>query len=470
MTQVIWDADMIKRHDLAGPRYTSYPTAPQFSEEFDRQQLDAAIARSNAASRPLSLYFHIPFCDTICYYCGCNKIVTANKKRAQPYLDSLHDEMRAMAKLVDSGRIVKQLHWGGGTPTYISHEQMTALMSLTSELFTLGDSGEYSIELHPGTTDTQTIALLRELGFNRLSMGVQDFDPSVQKAVNRFNSVEQVKALVDEARERKFQSISMDLIYGLPMQTLTTMTRTLEQIIELQPDRLSLFNYAHMPHLFKSQKQMDATTLPSPEQKLEMLHLAISKLTGAGYIYIGMDHFAKPEDELCKAQNNGSLQRNFQGYATYGDCDMFAFGVSSISAIDNIYVQNFKQIPKYSAALDEGHLPLEKGLQLSFDDKLRQHIINRLICQFELNFSDIEKEFGINFAEYFDRELKQLAPLLDDGLLEQLDQNKLVVSYPGRLLIRRVCMEFDAYLHPSSAQDGVIIASNKPAPRYSKII
>ncbi len=467
MTDIHWDEGLIKRHDLAGPRYTSYPTAPQFRDDFGAHELKAAIARSNQAARPLSLYMHIPFCDTICYYCGCNKIVTANKKRAQPYLDKLHQEMSRVAQSIDAGRKVKQLHWGGGTPTYISHDQMRALMEHSRSLFEFSEDGEYSIELHPGTTNRETISLLKDIGFNRLSMGVQDFDPQVQTAVNRFNSVEEVRALVDRAHQENFDSISMDLIYGLPFQSCSTLAETLEKVIELSPDRLSLFNYAHLPYLFKTQRQMDANALPQAEEKLAMLHLVIDTLTQNGYQYIGMDHFAKPDDELCKAQYNGSLQRNFQGYATYGGCDMFAFGVSSISAIDNIFVQNHKDIPGYSKALDQGQLPISKGLQLSQDDLLRQHIINRLICQFELDFDAIGKRFGIDFQSYFNRELHTLEPLLQDGLLSQLDGKHLKVSPAGRLIIRRVCMVFDAYL-PAQHDDNLIASNTQP--RYSKII
>lgn len=467
MTDISWDESLIKRHDLAGPRYTSYPTAPQFSEDFGSTELEAAITRSNQAARPLSLYMHIPFCDTICYYCGCNKIVTANKKRAEPYLEKLHQEMSMLAQWIDSDRKVKQLHWGGGTPTYISHDQMRALMDHSKSLFQFSDDGEYSIELHPGTTDSDTISLLKEIGFNRLSMGVQDFDPTVQTAVNRFNSVQEVKDLVDRARIENFDSISMDLIYGLPFQSCKTLAETLDKVIQLGPDRLSLFNYAHLPHLFKTQRQMDAGALPAAEEKLAMLHLAIDTLCSNGYQYIGMDHFAKPDDELCKAQFNGSLQRNFQGYATYGGCDMFAFGVSSISAIDNIFVQNLKDIPRYSKALERNELPIAKGLELSKDDLLRQHVINRLICQFELNFDVIAQEFDIDFRSYFASELEELKPLYADGLLSQLDHNSLQVSPAGRLIIRRVCMVFDAYL--KRPQDEQLIASSQQ-PRYSKII
>lgn len=461
---------MIRRHDLAGPRYTSYPTAPQFREDFSSAELEQAINRSNQSQRPLSLYFHIPFCDTICYYCGCNKIITANKKRAQPYLNTLYQEIQRTAKLVDSDRPVKQLHWGGGTPTYISDEQKTELMAQTRKHFRFIDEGEYSIELHPGNTDVDTIDTLRKLGFNRLSMGVQDFDEQVQNAVNRFNSPAEVAELVSRARLLGFDSISFDLIYGLPFQTLRTISTTLDRVIEINPDRLSLFNYAHLPHLFKSQKQMDASALPAAEAKLAMLELAIDRLQQAGYVYIGMDHFAKPSDELCKAQEHGTLQRNFQGYATHGNCDMFSFGVSSISCIDNIYVQNHKQIPPYTQAIEDQKWAFNKGMTLSQDDLLRQFIINRLICQFELNFASVEERFGINFNQYFSGELTQLQPLLTDGLLTELNHRGLVVSQAGRLLIRRICMEFDAYL--PGAKQSLIIASESQShrPSYSKII
>ncbi|GAB1261625.1 oxygen-independent coproporphyrinogen III oxidase [Aurantivibrio plasticivorans] len=448
-----WDPTLIQRHDKSGPRYTSYPTAPQFHEEFSLEQLESAIERSNASRRPLSLYFHIPFCDTICYYCACNKIVTANKSRARPYLDSLFDEMRLMAEKVASDRPVNQLHWGGGTPTYISDDEKRELMGVTRELFKLheDDTGEYSIEVHPGQMEVGTIGVLRELGFNRISMGIQDFDPLVQRAVNRFNSVEQVSALVSAARQKKFHSISMDLIYGLPMQTLETLRATVQSVIELSPDRISLFNYAHLPHLFKTQKQIDERQLPSADTKLSMLELAITLLTQAGYVYIGMDHFAKPDDELAIAQEKGELQRNFQGYATHGNCDMFAFGVSSISAIDNIYVQNFKDIPTYSAPIASGQLPMQKGLVLSEDDLLRQYVINRLICQFELRFAEIEDKFGINFTQYFATELRELNELTADNLIE-LAPTHVRVTPQGRLLIRRVCMVFDVYLRQPTKQ------------------
>lgn len=455
----IWNPELIARYDLSGPRYTSYPTAPQFSEQFGEDQLIAATQRSNASGRPLSLYFHIPFCDTVCYYCACNKIITANKSRARPYLDRLIKEIAMQAANFDNGRPVTQLHWGGGTPTYISDDEKRELMAATRRHFNLldDDSGEYSIEVHPGRMNVDTIRVLREIGFNRISMGVQDFDPEVQKAVNRFNSVEEVSELMTAIHHEGFHSVSMDLIYGLPMQTLDTLKRTLEQTIALNPDRLSLFNYAHMPHLFKVQKQIIDSQLPDPQVKLQMLEYAITRLTEAGYVYIGMDHFAKPDDELSIAQHQGKLQRNFQGYATHGGCDMIAMGVSAISAIDNVYAQNFKDINDYQAAIDDGKLPVSKGFTLNDDDLLRKTVINKLICHFNLNFKEIEEQFGISFNDYFSDSLTRLKPLAEDGLIKLADDS-ISVNEGGRLLIRSICMMFDAYLKPDSNS------------RYSRII
>lgn len=457
---VVWDRSLIDRYDLSGPRYTSYPTAPQFHEQFGEAELGAAIERSNASGRPLSLYFHIPFCSTVCYYCACNKIITANRKRAMPYLERLVEEIAMQGKLFDSSRPVRQLHWGGGTPTYISDDEKRLLMSATREHFNLlnDDSGEYSIEIHPGDMDVSTISCLRELGFNRLSMGIQDFDPGVQKAVNRFNSVDEVQKLVGAARVEGFHSISMDLIYGLPHQSWQTFTSTLDSIVNLNPDRLSVFNYAHMPHLFKVQKQLDESALPSAEEKLLMMERMTEKLLDAGYVYIGMDHFAKPDDELAVAQRDGVLQRNFQGYSTHGGCDLVAFGVSSISAIDNVFAQNHKQIEDYQGAIDTGNLPVARGFKLSADDLLRQEVIKQLICHFELIFADINERFSVSFKKYFAEELEQLQPMAADGLVE-IDDKSIRVSLAGRLLIRRICMTFDAYMKKPSTEI-----------RYSKII
>ncbi len=464
LAPIVWDEALIRQYDLSGPRYTSYPTAPQFSPSFTDQALASAVQKSNQTGTPLSLYFHIPFCDTVCYYCACNKIITANKKRAAPYLDRLHKELAMQSETFDRSRPVHQLHWGGGTPTYISDDQMRQLMAETKRHFTLldDDSGEYSIEVHPGRMNVGTISTLREIGFNRLSMGVQDFDPAVQKAVNRFNSYQEVKDLVDAANKEGFHSISMDLIYGLPHQSLASIAVTLEQIITLSPDRISLFNYAHMPHLFKTQNQMDARSLPEPQVKLQILQYAIETLCAAGYVYIGMDHFAKPNDNLAIAQENGLLQRNFQGYATHNHCELLSFGVSAISSFGNAFVQNYKNIEDYNQAIDSGILPREKGFELSEEDRLRQHVINQLICQFRLEFSEVEDRFPVDVINHFDAELNALKPMKKDGLIA-MDDRHIEILPRGRLLIRRICMVFDAY-QPKIGETPL------PSNRFSRII
>ena len=454
-----WDSNLIRQYDLSGPRYTSYPTAPQFHEIFSAADFNAAVARSNASGRPLALYFHIPFCDTLCFYCGCNKVVTNNKGRAQPYLERMEREMAMQSELFDSARLVTQLHWGGGTPTFISDDEMSWLMAATRKHFTLldDDAGEYSIEIHPGRVSANTMAHLRKLGFNRVSMGVQDFDFQVQKAVNRYNSVEDVSALVKALRQQEYRSISMDLIYGLPMQTLSSVGETLDRVIELSPDRLSLFNYAHMPHLFKSQGLINQQDLPSAEQKLELLYMAIERLQNAGYVYIGMDHFAKPEDSLVQAQKAGKLQRNFQGYSTHGDCDLLSFGASAISAFGNVYIQNAKRVEHYQKSIDSGAIPFIKGIELTSEDLLRQFVINQLICHFNLSFSAVDSAFFLDSRSHFTKELAQLKLMVDDGLLAITDDGIQVLN-AGRLLIRRICMVFDEYLNNSSTI------------RYSKVI
>jgi oxygen-independent coproporphyrinogen-3 oxidase len=461
--QIEWDKNLINRYDLAGPRYTSYPTAPQFQESFTETTLLHAITRSNQAQRPLSLYFHIPFCDSLCYYCGCNKIVTNNKSRSLPYIHRMIQELSLYADVFDNRRQVKQLHWGGGTPTFISDDEMSLLMHATRRLFRLADDseGEFSIEIHPGRVSIDTMKHLRDLGFNRVSMGVQDFDPRVQKAVNRYNTFEQVSELMQGLRAQHYQSVSMDFIYGLPLQTLSSIKETLTKIIDLNPDRLSLFNYAHMPHLFKSQMLISDKELPSAAEKLDILHFAIQTLEAAGYIYIGMDHFAKPEDELVRAQQARKLQRNFQGYSTHKDCDLIAVGVSSISMIDNIYVQNAKDLNTYQQKLDLGLLPIARGFTLNDEDQLRRFVINSLICHLRLDFAELEQAFTISPREYFAAEIAQLAPMIEDGLIT-VDDSGIRVHNKGRLLIRRVCMVFDEYLQKPVQSGNQVL--------YSKII
>jgi oxygen-independent coproporphyrinogen-3 oxidase len=456
-----FDLELIQRYDKSGPRYTSYPTAVQFHDRFneDRYRECAAATNSEQPQRPLSLYLHIPFCDTLCFYCGCNKIATKNRAHAAPYLERLRREMELQGALFDSSRTVDQLHWGGGTPTFISHEQMQTLMDDTRSRFKLhdDDSGEYSIEIDPREVHSDTISLLRELGFNRMSMGVQDFEPQVQHAVNRIQTEEQTFAVLDQARQSGFRSVSIDLIYGLPFQSTESFGRTVDKIIAAEPDRLSVFNYAHLPDMFMPQRRINAEDLPSPLEKLDILHSTIERLTSAGYVYIGMDHFARPDDELAVAQRQGTLYRNFQGYSTHADCDLIGLGVTSIGMVGATYSQNVKKLEQYYQFIDGGHIPVFRGVELSTDDRLRREVITQLICHFELDFATIEKNFGIDFDHYFAEELKELRAMEVDGLVRFQDRS-VAVQPVGRLLIRNICMVFDRYLRMRGEQ------------RYSKVI
>lgn len=452
-TAIVFDPALIRKYDQAGPRYTSYPTAVQFHEGFGDAEYQQQALASNASGRPLSLYFHIPFCDTVCFYCACNKIVTKNRRHTAPYLDHLYRELELQGALFDQSRPVTQLHWGGGTPTFISADEMRELMQATGDHFHLldNDSGEYSIEVDPRETNDRTVALLRELGFNRLSLGIQDFDPQVQKAVNRIQSREITLSVMDAARSEGFKSISVDLIYGLPFQTVAGFSRTVDEIIDQNPDRISVFNYAHLPDLFKTQRQIDASALPPPAVKLDILKTVIEQLTTAGYVYIGMDHFAKPDDELALAQQAGTLYRNFQGYSTHADCDLIGFGATSIGMVGDSYSQNLKGLEEYYARIDGNRLAVFRGVQLNADDRLRRAIITALICNFSLKFADIEREYGIAFHDTFIPELAELADMQADGLLT-LDASGIQVLPPGRLLIRNICMAFDRYLREQKQQ------------------
>lgn len=453
MTELAFNNDLIKKYDKSGPRYTSYPTAIQFTENFTEQDYFQQVKLSNERNTPLSLYFHIPFCDTICFYCGCNKIVTKNRNHAQPYLDAVYKELALQGSLFKATRIVKQLHWGGGTPTFISHEQMTELMQQTRRHFTLldDDSGEYSIELDPREVDAGSITLLRKLGFNRISLGVQDFNPKVQQAVNRIQSYKETRDVIVAARKNEFHSISLDLIYGLPFQTVDSFSETVDKVLDLEPDRLSVFNYAHMPEMFKTQRQINADNLPSAEAKLAILQHVTNKLIDAGYEYIGMDHFAKPTDELAIAQKERKLYRNFQGYSTNSDCDLVALGITSIGKVADSYSQNIKTIKEYTEVIESDHLPVFRGIALTEDDILRREVINQLICHFELNFKEIEDAFSIDFPDYFADELKLLLEMQDDSLLE-LTKDRVLVLPEGKLLIRNICMVFDIYLKKNKEQ------------------
>lgn len=458
-SNVIFDPELIKRYDKSGPRYTSYPTAVEFHEGFDAAEYKKQAEQSNASLNPLSLYFHIPFCDTVCYYCGCNKVVTKDRSKAAPYLQRLHKEIAMQAALFDDKRVVNQLHWGGGTPTFISHAEMRELMTVTREHFHLhdDDSGEYSIEIDPREVSRETITILRELGFNRMSLGVQDFEPAVQKAVNRIQSDAETLGAIDAARKEGFKSISVDLIYGLPHQSVESFHRTLDKIIDVDPDRLSIFNYAHLPEMFKPQRRISADDLPDAEVKLEILKQTIQRLTEAGYVYIGMDHFAKPGDELAVAQREGNLYRNFQGYSTHSDCDLIGMGITSIGQVANSYAQNVKTMDEYTECIDNGRLPVYRGVALDADDLLRREVITQLICHFKLDFKRVEQQYNITFKDYFALELTELAAMQKDGLLS-LAEDSIEVQAAGKLLIRNICMVFDRYMR------------NRQEQRFSRVI
>ena len=446
---VEFDAELLGRLGKSGPRYTSYPTADRFGAGFGYRDYLHAVAgvRTRGSKRPLSLYLHIPFCDTVCYYCACNKIVTKRRDKAALYLCYLKREIEMQGLLFAGMNEVAQLHFGGGTPTYLSDEQMGDLMAHLRRSFRFApdDAGEYSIEVDPRTVSADRVHSLRRQGFNRISLGVQDFDPEVQKAVNRVQPEHETRAVIDAARAAGFRSVSIDLIYGLPKQTLDTMRRTLDKVVAADPDRISVYHYAHMPHLFKPQRRINAADMPDSDTKLRMLQLCIEHLGAAGYVYIGMDHFAKPADDLAVAQRQGRLHRNFQGYSTHADTDLVSCGVSSISAVGATYSQNVKTLDEYYDALDANELPVARGARLSMDDLLRRAIIQKLMCQFELSVSAIEQAFPIVFEQYFANELAQLRQLERDGLVS-LGPEWLSVTMKGRLLIRNVCMVFDRYL------------------------
>ena len=457
---VVFDPEIIRRFDINGPRYTSYPTADRFaplSAERARHHLGARDPL--IGGRPLSLYFHVPFCSTICYYCACNKIITKDHGRSAKYLRYLARELGLQAACLPAGdNVVEQLHWGGGTPTFLSHAEMRDLMATTRRHFKLLEGGEYSIEVDPRKVDRATVELLAELGFNRMSVGVQDFDEVVQQAVNRVQSEAETRAVIDAARELGFRSVSIDLIYGLPKQSVEGFDRTLDRVLEASPDRLSIYNYAHLPTLFKPQRRILDADLPSPDARLHILDLAIRRLTDAGYVFIGMDHFAKPDDELAVAQRAGRLHRNFQGYSTHADCDMLSFGISSISQVGTAYWQNAKTLDEYYAALDAGELPVLRGIELTADDLLRRAVIQQLMCHFELSLDALDAVHGIDSAQYFATELAELREMAEAGLV-RLEARRLVVLPPGRMLVRAISMVFDAWLR-----------AGRQGGRYSRVI
>lgn len=456
--------ELIRRFDVSGPRYTSYPTADRFVEAFGMDDYVRALEQRRqgpaaaALARPLSIYVHLPFCESLCYYCACNKIITKHHERAAPYLALLRREVELHVQHMGRGAAVSQLHLGGGTPTFLSNEELAWLMDLLRSHFTFQDGGEYSIEVDPRTVTAERLESLRQLGFNRLSFGVQDFDPDVQKAVHRVQPAEQVFALVASARRIGFDSVNVDLIYGLPKQNPQSFARTLEQVCELRPDRIALYAYAHLPERFKPQRRIIMIDLPLPDAKVSMLASALKTFMQAGYVYIGMDHFALPEDALAIAKRQGRLHRNFQGYSTQPDCDLVGLGVSAIGKVGATYSQNVKTLDEYQYLIDQGRLPVARGLALSRDDILRRSVIMALMCQGEVVFESIELAHLIDFRQYFAAEMEQMREMQQQGLVS-ISDSSIQVTPLGWFFVRGVAMVFDKYLQ-----------ADRTRARFSKII
>lgn len=464
-SQPQFDAGLLRRYDRPGPRYTSYPTAPKFNADFGEAELREAALASNGDPIPrrLSLYVHVPFCMSPCFYCGCNRIITRDLTRGEAYLTRLYREITQVAELFDRDREVIQLHFGGGTPNFLAPAQLAEAVDALRSQFHFSDhrDRDISIELDPRFIGPKEVAELAEIGFNRASLGVQDFDHDVQVAVNRVQSVDETFAVMEACRQHGFRSVNLDLIYGLPLQTRESFARTLDLVLEARPDRLAVYSYAHLPQLFRPQKQISEDQLPDAETKLALLQLAIEKLGAAGYSYIGMDHFALPDDDLARAQERGGLHRNFMGYTTHADTDLIGLGVSAISHIGNTFSQNPRDLPSWQIAVDEGRLPVFRGLRLNEDDCLRADLIQRLMCQGEIPVSALERRYLINFSEYFSDALERLHPLVEDGLV-RVEQDRITATSRGRLLLRNIAMCFDQYLNQPIAEPS--------APRYSRAI
>jgi len=453
-TSNLFNIKMITKYDKAGPRYTSYPTAPMFHTAINADVYSKTLKDVAQSDAPLSLYIHIPFCNTVCYYCGCSKIVTKKYERAQPYLELLIKEIDMVADAMgDTKRPVTQLHFGGGTPTFLNDNQMRQLTDHLHKRFHFvpDEQGEYGIEMDPRECSEHTVQVLRECGFNRMSMGVQDFDPIVQKAVNRIQSKEETLRVLNDARAHGFKSMNIDLMYGLPHQTVETFSKTLDTIIEFSPDRIALFNYAHLPKMFMPQRRIDEAAIPTPQTKLDILEYSINKLLDAGYLFIGMDHFAKPEDEMAIAQANGKLYRNFQGYSTHADCDLIGLGLTSIGYVGGNFFQNAKEMDDYEADIQGNHFSVFRGYQLTAEDHLRRHVIMRLMCDFSLNYKTFEDEYGIDFKAHFADALDDLKVMEDDHLVALKDTG-LEVLTAGRLLIRNIAMAFDEHLRAKQGE------------------
>lgn len=445
-TQAHFDRRLIAKYDVAGPRYTSYPTSADFNDEFPPLALDETLHAQAGSAQPLSLYVHVPFCESLCFYCGCSKIVTKNTHRADEYLGYLNREIEHYAALVGADRQVRQLHWGGGTPTFLNADQISTLMGSLHRHFSFASDsqGEFSIEIDPRRVDAEMIDHLRFVGFNRLSMGVQDFDIDVQRAINRIQPFEMTASALEAGRNAGFKSINFDLIYGLPEQRVRTFEKTLKQVIALSPDRISLFNYAHMPHLIRSQRAINEESLPSIDEKLDLFDLSKAMFESAGYVSIGLDHFAKPHDPLAMALRQGQLHRNFQGYTTGIELDMLGLGMTSISKVGDVYAQNHKTLEDYYSAIAAKGAATARGHRLSSDDQIRAALISDLSCERTIQFDDFSRRFNIAFGDYFVRELAALADFVADGLVE-LTHQSLRVTEAGKLLLRPICMVFDSY-------------------------
>ena len=446
-TKIPVDIALLKKYDKAGPRYTSYPTAPYFHEGIDEKVFIKHIHQDDASisNKDLSLYFHIPFCDTLCYFCGCSMMVTRNQSKIEQYITYLEKEIILLKQQISPDRKVVQLHWGGGTPTHLSPAQIRKLGGIIHKYFDFHEHAEVGVEIDPRELTRDHMVALSEIGFNRCSMGIQDFDHKVQKAVNRIQPEGITRDAVNWARELGFKSINLDLMYGLPFQNYKTYGETIDTVMSMNPDRLAVFNYAHLPNMIKHQQLIQEDWLPSGDQKLELLKLSIEKLNDSGYLYIGMDHFAKPDDELTIPMQNGTLYRNFQGYSTHAGIDMFAIGITGIGMLSDIYIQNFKKLDEYYKSLDAQKLPIMRGVTLNADDQLRREVITELMCNFKLNKSKFEQKYKIEFDHYFGEALEHLASLEQDGLIV-LSKNQLEVTDIGRLLIRNIVMNFDYYL------------------------
>ncbi len=447
MSRLEVNLELIQKYNVPGPRYTSFPPATKFTDQVTWTDLAGEIAQNNQTARDLSLYFHIPFCETLCWFCGCTTVITLQHSQGTTYIDYLRKEVAQMAALLHPDRQAVQLHFGGGSPTFLTPAEIRALGSIIHEHFTVAKDVEASVEIDPRRLTQDHVVALREIGFNRASLGVQDFNPEVQQAVHRIQPREMTEQTIQWIREAGFKSINIDLIYGLPFQTVASFENTLDQILELQPDRLAIFNYAHVPWIKPSQKIFEKrATLPTPETKLQLLKLVTEKLTGpGGYVYIGMDHFARPNDELAVAQRNKTLQRNFQGYSTRGGADIYAFGMSAISQTENAYWQNVKELPAYYAALDAGKVPLVRGYLVTEDDKIRRQVIMHLMCNLGLEYATMSERVGVKVPEYFAQEIESLSDMEADGLLRR-DDDGLEITDLGRLLIRNIAMRFDTYL------------------------